>query len=442
MIRVLVVDDEKLVRKGLIVTIPWASFGMEVAAEAGSAREALECLADGRGFDLMLTDLEMPGMSGIELIRVVRAQYPAMQVVVLTFHQEFEYIQETLRLGIADYISKTELDDESIGTLFTRIALTIEDGKRRQKKAEAYQVSEISTRESVYALFPENACAGCGGDVTRFDISYEEPPAAGVGEDTGICRLELSGVLGMPRRSIEAAVDKYLCCGFFYEYRPGQAAYRADFAELLKGGRILLYHDFEKLVGKWSSLAWVAEDAAYKAMLDELTELRLLPQQVGEIMQKSHASWQKFLADGDTELPQLQAFGSFMAWRDWLDRARLAMADRTMKRMLALDISTGLKKAVDYIQGNFHKDITLEEVAEVANLSKSYFCSCFKDFTGQTFIDFLHAARIRHACSLIAQQPQRPLYWIAYNSGFTNEKYFSRVFRQITGVLPRDYRRV
>lgn len=92
MIKVMIVDDDKLVRKGLISAMPWGDFDMEVVGEASNGEKALEFIAD-HAVDLLLTDLSMPVMSGIELLKVVRKQYPNMYTVVLTFHQDFEYIK-------------------------------------------------------------------------------------------------------------------------------------------------------------------------------------------------------------------------------------------------------------------------------------------------------------------------------------------------------------
>lgn len=120
MIKVMVVDDDKLVRKGLMSAMPWRDFDMEVVGEASNGEKALEFMA-ANSVDLLLTDLAMPVMSGIELLKIVRKQYPGMYTVVLTFHQDFEYIQEALRLGAIDYIAKVQLEKERFEEVLGRI---------------------------------------------------------------------------------------------------------------------------------------------------------------------------------------------------------------------------------------------------------------------------------------------------------------------------------
>lgn len=132
MIKVLVVDDDKLVRKGLISMMPWQEFDMKVVGEASNGENALQFL-ESHSVDLVLTDLGMPVMSGIELMRVLRKRYSELHVVVLTVHQDFEYVQEALRLGAIDYISKVDLDleKEQLEDMLGRIADRIQ-GQARQ----------------------------------------------------------------------------------------------------------------------------------------------------------------------------------------------------------------------------------------------------------------------------------------------------------------------
>lgn len=133
MIKVLVVDDDHLVRKGFILMMPWAEHGLEVVGEAGNGRKALEFM-DSHEVDLLITDLAMPVMSGIDLMRNVKRRYPNVHMVVLTFHQDFELIQEALRLGAIDYITKVELEHEKMDQVLQRIVHKI--GENHPKAVE------------------------------------------------------------------------------------------------------------------------------------------------------------------------------------------------------------------------------------------------------------------------------------------------------------------
>ncbi len=120
MIKVLLVEDDKLVRKSLITAFDWAKFDMEIVGDSKNGEKALEFLREQK-VDLIITDLAMPIMSGIELIRKVKQWYPSVFIVVLSLHQDFEYIQEAMRLGAIDYIAKVELDTNSMDETLERI---------------------------------------------------------------------------------------------------------------------------------------------------------------------------------------------------------------------------------------------------------------------------------------------------------------------------------
>lgn len=142
MIRVLIVDDEKLVRKGFIAMLPWAQFDMAVVGEAVNGEKALEFIA-GNGVDLLFTDITMPVMSGIDLIKEVRRRYPDIWIVILTCHQDFSYIQEVLRLGAIDYIVKTQLEMEPVEEILRRIAGRVKNNGRNKPPSDLLQVKSI-----------------------------------------------------------------------------------------------------------------------------------------------------------------------------------------------------------------------------------------------------------------------------------------------------------
>ncbi len=128
MANVLIVDDDHLVRKGFIGIMPWQKHGFSVAGEASNGEKALELL-ENTEVDLLITDLAMPVMSGLELMKEVKIRYPRIRMVVLTFHHDFALIQEALRLGAVDYITKIELEQEQLDGILARIAERISAGE-------------------------------------------------------------------------------------------------------------------------------------------------------------------------------------------------------------------------------------------------------------------------------------------------------------------------
>lgn len=102
----LIVDDEAVAIKGMLEGIRWKECGIDGSIwTASSAERALKIL-NVQQVDIMLCDIEMPGTSGLELIRTVRKTNKEMPCIFLTCHASFEYAQEAIRLGCSDYILK------------------------------------------------------------------------------------------------------------------------------------------------------------------------------------------------------------------------------------------------------------------------------------------------------------------------------------------------
>lgn len=105
MYRVLLVDDEEMVTQGLSRFVPWADIGFEVSGTARSVARALTFL-ENQSVDLVITDIQMPVQNGIDLIRILKEQYPGIKTIILSGYSEFSYAQQALRLGALDYLTK------------------------------------------------------------------------------------------------------------------------------------------------------------------------------------------------------------------------------------------------------------------------------------------------------------------------------------------------
>ncbi|OPJ64201.1 response regulator transcription factor [Clostridium oryzae] len=125
MYRVLIVDDDRLVRQGIISMMPWEKYGMVVVGEAQNGERALEFLKQ-TPVDLLFVDLDMPVMDGISLMEKSLEFNPKLLFVVLTFHEDFHYVQSALRIGALDYISKLEMESTDCDELLKRISQKVE----------------------------------------------------------------------------------------------------------------------------------------------------------------------------------------------------------------------------------------------------------------------------------------------------------------------------
>ena len=108
MFKVLLVDDEEEVRKGIRDRIDWTGFGLEVVGEAENGREALEFF-DETIPDIVITDINMPFMDGLELTEKIRAGFPNVKIIILTGFDDFKFAQTAIKFGVSDYILKPVL---------------------------------------------------------------------------------------------------------------------------------------------------------------------------------------------------------------------------------------------------------------------------------------------------------------------------------------------
>ncbi len=105
MLKVLVVEDEELIRKGIVLAVDWASLDCVVVGEASNGEEALAAV-ERLSPSLIITDLKMPRMDGIEMLRRLREQGNRVYVIILTAYDSFTYAQSALRLGAVDFLLK------------------------------------------------------------------------------------------------------------------------------------------------------------------------------------------------------------------------------------------------------------------------------------------------------------------------------------------------
>ncbi|OUS78099.1 hypothetical protein B1748_04865 [Paenibacillus sp. MY03] len=346
MIKTLIVDDESLVRKGLLVALPWTAFGFDIVGEAQNAEKALQFLSEN-AVDILFTDITMPGKSGLELMQEVREAYPHLSVVVLTCHQDFDYIQEALRLGAIDYIVKTQLESHDVNELLARIA------------------TRIRSENSV---------------------------------TTGQGKVEASGAPSVERR-------------------------------------------MEEIEQSWSSLIWMLQPEPAKQLCKQIQEVNDSFHKQRELVKGLCAQWQARLPwlEGMEEvslIAQAEHTNSLLMRMTQLQQSVIV---RLRSSLYSEEVLQSIIKAIDYIHDHIGDKLQQADLSRTFNMSRSYFSRCFKEIVGIPFVNYVQELSIRQAEHLLTTT-NHPIYWIAEKCGFSDEKYFSRMFREKRGMLPTEYR--
>lgn len=163
MYRVLIVDDEKIERTGIRFLLGQLDQEFEIS-EAVNGREALEWLRNQEA-DILMTDVKMPFMNGIELLEQVSRLYPGMKKMVFSGYGEFEYARQAMRLGVAEYILKP-VDPAEFKTAMAKILKSLEGSRQEENRKERstvffkeYVLNAILNGADVTEL--EKKAAGC-----------------------------------------------------------------------------------------------------------------------------------------------------------------------------------------------------------------------------------------------------------------------------------------
>jgi len=343
MFKVLLVDDEPLVRRGIRSMLPLAEFGMEWAGEAATAEEA-QAFLRRNPVDLVLTDISMPGQDGLAFIGSLTETYPSILSVVITCHQDFAYVQQALRLGAIDYMVKTQLDDQSVRELLERVSQQLRLRSERKRPRGAKD-------------------------------DYHSIPS-------------------------------------------------------------------KQLQEKWSSLAWIAEASSGEKLVEE-TLKEMNGDSFKELLTSAAAEWPNRCPSlqpvVSTFLPRLEPLQSSADLHGWVEAFREEAMLRLCGTMYSEQVIESILRALDLMHRDSGDKQSQAELCHAVNLSVSYFSKCFKEIVGVSFVYYVQKTNLREAQRLL-QTTNLPVYEVAEKSGFTDEKYFGKIFRIKTGHSPSEYR--
>lgn len=125
MYKLVIVDDEEEVRKGIIKKIEWNKYNFEIAGEAENGREALDLIEENIP-DVVITDITMPLMNGLELAAIIREDFPTVKTIIITGFDDFKFAQQAIKYGVSDYILKPVMPKD-IDDLMEKLKTQIDD---------------------------------------------------------------------------------------------------------------------------------------------------------------------------------------------------------------------------------------------------------------------------------------------------------------------------
>ena len=149
MYKIILVDDEEEVRRGVLNKIQWNKYGFEIVGEAENGKEALE-IVEKNTPDIVITDIKMPFMDGMKLTQILYERFPTIKTIILTGFDEFEYAKTAIKLNVIEYVLKPVSSEDIIELLINvkeKLDREFEEKKNIKLLKESYIKSLPILRE-------------------------------------------------------------------------------------------------------------------------------------------------------------------------------------------------------------------------------------------------------------------------------------------------------
>lgn len=144
---ILVVDDEPIVRTGLRTMVDWQRHGLTLTGDAADGKEALERIRAG-GIDIVLTDIRMPVMNGLELIRAARAEFEDIGFLVLSCLDDYSFVREAMKLGASDYVLKPTMETDDLLAILLDMKRELEQRREERQRLRQWRNEREQSRQS------------------------------------------------------------------------------------------------------------------------------------------------------------------------------------------------------------------------------------------------------------------------------------------------------
>jgi two-component system response regulator YesN len=186
----------------------------------------------------------------------------------------------------------------------------------------------------------------------------------------------------------------------------------------------------------------VFDEKLYKQWIAKVKAARPPEETIAAWFTEMLKDWEHFtfLAERSKLLDKPPQFRYWSEWEAWLADIRTAIMIQYDGCRYSEEVFAAVLRAAELMGRHIASGLNQTKVAGWVNLSRSYFSAVFKDIVGKTFNEYVRDLRIARAKRLMLEHKHKPIYWIAEQAGFQDEGYFSRVFREHTGLLPSEYR--
>lgn len=486
--KVLIVEDEPAAGRYLRSMIELKRPEFSVVGIAENGRVALEQVGLLKP-DLVITDVRMPVMDGIDLVAALKKDFPALPAIIVSGYQEFEYARRALDTGVVDYLLKP-VNSRQLEEILDRVgaALSTRDEARRAEAlvrlvdGDAFEAGGPVAFDELFWL----AVVRVGGLPSRF-----RPDQAG--EETAFGE---EGFFVLPGRDSRewlylgkkgpldyeafTALVRDAAEGAGGPYRTVFVASDAVRGDGLRKAACDACMDVDRLIVVGSSQVYglvpkqEPEPVWDKALADRMefalreSRLELLERAVRDMASSWRASQRPLLsvesqlrrilyfvlreaphADptmaADLEFLLEDALAGVRDFDDLSDAAWSLVSRASGAGSIEAhdpDVPVFFNCILRYVEARYSEPLGLVSLSETFRISSSYLSKLFRQYAGRSFGECLSTIRIDAAKRLIRESPDMPLKDVAEKVGFNDPFYFSRVFKSMAGLPPSDYSRL
>ncbi|MBO7356900.1 MAG: response regulator [Lachnospiraceae bacterium] len=479
---VLIVEDEKMIRQGIKSMVQRSGVPIDVIMECNNGEVAWEVLKQ-QPVDVMFTDIRMPKMDGIELVKHAETLENPPMIVAISGFDDFSYAVEMLRAGVREYILKP-VEREKISAILHKLQAEL-DGKSqvveheknigRQQLKQLLRMDNIAEEEIksievryedlfyktpfVVCISEPKAVKDPDGNVISFDdvndgqvfILEESNRLPFVIKEfsdsaVGISRPHegIREVNTAYKEAVQAREQAFCTGGLVIYNEEGQNIPEGLKASVKKLTDETFCMQRLQLIGTSRTDEL---DAQWEKVFEEAKRGNLEPSDFFFIMNDFLNNVAKVYRNAlsEDDINNFKNMTRFLAYPD-IDVYRESLMDKIIALHEAIHVQddTGsqrkLQMAVDYIEKNYNKDLNMAVVSNYISMNYSMLSYLFKQYTGKNFVSYLKEIRIREAKKLLADTDLK-IIEISQRVGYENEKHFMKTFKSEVGVSATEYRR-
>lgn len=498
MFRVLVVDDEPAAVENICSIIKTKCPELTVGATAENGKEGLAKFENYMP-DLIISDVKMPVMDGLEMIKAIKDSKAEVPVVLLSGCQEFEYVRTALAYGVSDYILKPVTPAGFMAAVEPVLRLLQQKVyEQRKKLARSMIIGETVKKEKVGRYFGEQAYYTAvirerglprrfrdtwefelisEAENTMFVYGRDEREALYICPMAAISRSEfvefiekekdkkrgshnfvtavmmedavprenlgdaVSSVYEEMNRKLSMGVTQTIAVKHNRSREKGAVQERTECSiNEIRGAEVIKGLDrcLEKRdYGKLFEELWKLIEKAEAVKCPQL-ELERLVRQFASRVQQYFNSRQDALEE---ELMLEDAFYEAGRSRELYDSLKSILIRywKKDKESVKLDSLEFIEEIKEFVELNLSQELTVSMLCREFNLSQSYLNLIFRKHGMESFNTYLRNARIKRAKEIMERNPQMFIKDVAMMVGYKDQFYFSRIFRAVTGISPSGY---